>query len=148
MLVSFTGHFPDVKCGLESRLSMIHACTGFISNLAISMISVFFMTFLFFYLIEHKPRDNSARSIILWPNIGISGRSSSYNWPVIILNEKGVCRYNLTEKFLQILIEPCHCENIENMHLLSVFSLFVPSYNTVYVHNCEKVSGPGWSVAR
>ena len=64
-----------------------------------------------------------------------------------ISREKSVCRYDLAEKFLLILIEPCYRE-----HLRSVFSYFMPSYNIVYVHNCEMckkslISG-GWSVAR
>ncbi len=35
-----------------------------------------------------------------------------------IFREKSVCRYDLAEKFLLILIEPCHCENIENTYLV------------------------------
>ncbi len=49
---------------------------------------------------------------------------------------RSVFRLDLTDKVLHILLEPCHCDNIQNTYIV----LLVTSYNNVCVHDyCEQL---------
>ena len=50
-----------------------------------------------------------------------------------ISRENGVCRCDLTDKFLLILLEPCHRENIKNTYLVSSVTLCLHTILFVYI---------------
>ncbi len=57
-----------------------------------------------------------------------------------VSREKGVCRYDLAEKILHILIEPCHRENIENTYLVTL-CLHTILFVYIIVNVCKQLRG-------